>query len=254
MLATYAVTAVVVGVVLAICMRSDVLMQFGGGVTDMRGSLAGQTFARCAGGNYARGRTKPVNPRSPLQNARRADVAYITKYWSNDLTEQERVDWRAYAAATNWTNKLGQSIQISGLAAFLRLNVLQRMIPSTLITAAPTAVGHAGGTALTFTAEHDTGKLQIAEPTGSFDKDIDIHTLWLSMGIPAQPGRIGIPKGFKYLERVWGSSGAPLGFPYEIDAVYTMALGQHITVRSMFQDEHYRVSGPFFADTLAVSS
>lgn len=230
------------------------LIALGGGVTDIRGSIAGTTFARAAAGNYARSRKKPVNPRSALQVQRREAVAYCTKFWSETLTEQQRTDWRAYASGTTWTNKLGQTITINGLAAFLRVNALQRLIPSSLISPAPTAMGHAGGVTLSFDAENDTTKLQIAEPTGAFDKDTDIHTLWLFQGIPSQPGRLAVPKGFKYLERIWGSSGAPLSFPYEVDSAYTMAIGQRITIRATFQDEHYRISGPHWATVIAAPS
>lgn len=230
------------------------LVLLGGGIADMRGSIGGTTFARSAAGNYARARMKPVNPRTTLQNTRRAEVAYLAKYWSDQLTEQQRTDWRAYATATNWQNKLGQSIQINGLAAFMRLNVLERMTPSAVIAAAPTAMGQGGGVTFTFAAENDTTKLQINEPGGSFDMDVDIMTLWLSCGLPQEVGRTTPPKGFRYVGRIWGSTGAPLVFPYEMDAPYTMAVGQRITCKVMFHDQHYRVSGPFFAQAIAAPS
>lgn len=230
------------------------LVMLGGGVTDIRGSIGGTTFSRAAAGNYARSRKKPVNPRTPLQNSRRAEVAYLTKFWSNELTEQQRTDWRAYVQGTSWTNKLGQAIEINGLAAFIRLNVFHRMIPSVVIANAPTAMGHGGGVTITFTPEWDTTKIQLDEPGGAFDKAIDIQNMWVFMGIPTEAGRLAPPKNFRYIGRVWGSSGAPLSFPYELDAAYTMAYGQRITLRAMFHDEHYRVSGPFFAMALAVAA
>lgn len=241
---------------LAFCLvapfRATIML--GGGVTDIRGSMGGTTFSRCAGGNYIRNRTTPVNPRSPLQSERRAAVAYVTKFWSDQLNDQQRTDWRAYASATTWTNRLGQTIEINGLAAFLRVNALQRLIPSTLISEAPTAVGHAGGVSFTFAAESDTSKIQLAEPTGSFDMDTDIHTLWLFQGIPAEPGRIATPKGFKYIGRAWGSSGTPLSFPLEFDSAYTMRADQFVTVKATFQDEHYRISGPHWATDTAAAA
>lgn len=230
------------------------LVQFGGGVTDMRGSIAGTTFARSAAGNYARSRKKPVNPRSALQNARRATVAYLTKYWSNDCTPEERADWRAYAAGTTWTNKLGQTIKINGLAAFLRLNTIIAMYAGTMRHAAPDAMGHAGGVEFTFAAESDTGKIQIEEPTGAFDKSVLGHYMPLFMGLPTEPGRISTPKGFRYIGSVYGHDSAPLAFPYELTAAYTMREGQLVTVRGMFKDEHYRVSGPHWGTDLAAPS
>lgn len=228
------------------------LIKLGGAVTDARGSLAGNTFSRSRSGNYVRSRKKPVNPRSPLQNTRRAWAAYLAKFWSNELTEQERTDWRAYATGTTWTNKLGETININGNAAFIRLNTMQMLIPSVVITAAPTAMGHAGGVVFTFSAESDTTKIQMNEPTGSWDTNRAIDTMWFFQGIPAEPGKISIPKGFKYIGRIWGSIGAPLVFPYEIDSAYTMRAGQLITIRGMYQDPNYRLSGPWW-DTEAAA-
>lgn len=234
------------------CYQALVLL--GGGVTDIRGSIGGNTFARSAAGNYVRSRIKPVNPRSPDQNTRRANMAYLTKYWSSGLTEQQRTDWRGYATATSWTNKLGQSITINGLAAFVRLNVLHMLIPSVVVADAPEASGHGGGVTFTFSAESDTTKIQLDEPGGAFDKDENGHEGWLFMGIPAEVGKLSIPKGFKYIGRFWGSLGAPLSFPLEFDAAYTMTSGQRITCRVMYNDPQHRVSGPFWNQQIAAPS
>lgn len=230
------------------------LVQLGGGVTDIRGSIGGTTFSRGAGGNIARARKKPVNPRTLLQNARRAVIANLTKYWSGTLTEQQRTDWRAYASGTSWTNKLGQSIQINGLAAFVRLNALRVLGGLTIVAAAPTAMGHAGGVSLAFAAESDTTKLQLAEPTGAFDKDLDGHTLWIAGGIPVEAGHLSLPSKWQFIQIVEGDSITPPTFPLELTAPFTMAAGQRISIRSMFSDPENRVSGPFFAQAVAAPS
>jgi len=230
------------------------LIKFGGGVTDIRGSIGGTTFSRCAGGNYTRARTKPVNPRSATQTLRRANVGFLTTYWSNTLTNQQRLDWRAYAAGTQWTNKLGEAIQINGLAAFLRLNALHRIGWSTVIADAPLAMGHGGGITFTFAAESDTSKIQMNEPAGAFDKNIDLQEIFFFMGLPTEPGRLATPKGMKYFGGVRGNSVAPHSFPLELSAPYTMAAGQHITVRAMWHDEFYRVAGPFWGTAEAAPS
>lgn len=230
------------------------LIKLGGGVTDIRGSMGGNTYSKNAAGHYIRARTKPVNPRSPLQNTRRAYFAYLTKYWSDKLIQQQRDDWIAYAKGTTWKNRLGEDITINGLAAFIRLNALHMMIPSVVIPDAPTATGQGGGVTLTFAAESDTTKIQLDEPGGSFDKDTELHNLWIFMAYPTEPGRIATPKGMRYIGRVWGSALNPLEFAYELDAAYTMRSGQLITLRAMWHDEHYRVAGPFFAHATAAPS
>lgn len=230
------------------------LVKFGGGIAALSGSIGGTTFARSKAGAYARQWTKPVNPRSALQMARRSNVAWLSTYWSKTLTEQQRTDWRAYATGTTWTNKLGETITINGLAAFLQLNVLQRLIPSVIIPDAPTAMGHGGGIDFSFAAESDTSKIQIAEPNIAFDKDTERHNIWFFQGLPTEAGRLATPKGFRYIGRVWGSALNPLTFPYELDSAYTMQAGQLITLRAMWHDEHYRVAGPFWATDIAAAA
>jgi len=230
------------------------LIKLGGGVTDIRGSIGGTTYSRSKAGNYARSNKKPVNPRSSTQTARRAQAAYLSKYWSNTLTAQQRADWRAYAAGTTWTNKLGETIEIGGNAAFMQLNMLEMIWSTSVIAPAPLAMGHAGGVAFTFLAENDTSKIQVAEPTGSFDKDTANHCLLLFQGLPSEAGRDATPKGFRYIGRIFGSLATPMTFPYELDSAYTMQAGQLITIKGMFHDENYRTSGPHWATATAAPS
>lgn len=229
-------------------------IQFGVAIAAARGAVGGVVFSRGAGGAIMRNRSRPINPRSSLQKLRRTQVAYITKYWSETCTEQERIDWRAYAAGTSWTNKLGQSIQINGLAAFLRLNAHMAIYGSTFRHAAPTAMGHAGGVTFTFLAESDTRKIQCAEPTGSFDKSILGHWLNLYQGLPMQPGRLTTPTGFRYIGSLYGHDSAPMTFPFEMDSAYLLTEGQLVTIKAKFNDEDYRVSGPHWYSVLAAPS
>lgn len=230
------------------------LVKLGGGVTDIRGSIGGTTFSRCQGGNYMRARTKPTNPRSTLQTARRANVGYLTKYWSNDLVEQDRDDWRAYAAGTTWHNKLGEAIEINGLAAFLRTNALAALQAVPAIVGPPTAMGHAGGVQFTFLAESDTSKLQVAEPTGAWVNTEATNVLFFSAGLPTEAGQLAIPKGFRHIAALPGITPGGQVWPYELDAPYTMALGQRVTMSAMFMDANFRISGPHIASVLAAAA
>jgi|TARA_Y100000310_G_C20692407_1_gene823191 hypothetical protein len=227
------------------------LIKLGGGITDIRGSMGGNTFSRNKAGNYLRSNKKPVNPRSPLQVVVRNTQAFLAKYWSATLTAQQRIDWRAYAAGTQWTNKLGETIEIGGNAAFMQLNALRFAGGLTIHPAAPTAMGHAGGVGFTFAAETDTPALAIADPTQGWDKDTDDHELFIFSGLPTEAGRDATPKGFRFCETLSGDSSTPLTFPYDVTPPYTMAIGQNITIRAMFQDENFRVSGPYWVTDVA---
>ncbi|GAI92517.1 unnamed protein product, partial [marine sediment metagenome] len=85
--------------------------------------IGGNTFARNKSGNYARARTKPVNPRSDLQSEARVRIQTLAEYWhSAVMSNEERGAWEAYAAAVGWTNKLGETIHLSGYNHFIRSN------------------------------------------------------------------------------------------------------------------------------------
>ncbi len=89
----------------------------------MSGSIAGNTFARNRSGNYARARTKPVNPNSTRQVKVRSIIAELTERWRDDLTSDQRTAWATYAAAIAMKNKLGETIKLTGFNHFIRSNV-----------------------------------------------------------------------------------------------------------------------------------
>ena len=229
------------------------LIMLGGGVTDIRGSIGGSTFARNAGGNYMRARMKPVNPRSFMQSKRRALTARLATYWSKTLDETQRASWRTYATATTWTNRLGQTIQINGLAAFLRTNALLLTVTSTIQATAPVENGQAGGAAFTFTATFADQKINVSEPSAPWDKDTDDDYLLLHQFLPQSAGVLHVPKASTYLSHIAGNSVAPQTFPLAIAAVYPFVEGQQITVAMVHLDELGRVSGRTYYRAAAVA-
>jgi len=230
------------------------VIKLGGGVTDIRGAIGGSVFSRGKGGNIIRKNAKPCNPRSNLQETRRGNMAYLSRYWSQTLTVQQRADWSAYSAGTIWTNKLGDTIEIGGNAAFLRLNSLLLIAGLALSAAAPTAMGHAGGVPITFDAESDTTNIELDEPGGAWDKDTDDDNLLLFQALPVQGGRAHGTKGFRYIGLVAGDSVAPEAFPLDVPAAYTMADGQIATVKAVHVDEHFRVASASYHSEIVAAS
>lgn len=98
------------------------LVKYGGGIIQMSGSIAGNTFARNRYGNYMRARTKPVNPNSTRQVKIRSIIAELTERWLDTLTNNQRTAWATYAAAIAMKNKLGETIKLSGFNHFIRSN------------------------------------------------------------------------------------------------------------------------------------
>jgi hypothetical protein len=98
------------------------LITLGAMVTDARGSVGGSVFSRNTAGAYARARTKPINPNTPLQSQVRANFGVNSKAWSGTLTQAQNAAWTAFAQGNPQVNRLGASIVLSGLAMYNKLN------------------------------------------------------------------------------------------------------------------------------------
>lgn len=106
--------------------------------TQASGSVGGLTYSRNAGGMYTRGRAMPVNPNTVQQAEVRALMAQLSNTWVNVLSEANRSAWSSYAEATPITNRLGEPINISGLAMFNRTNLPRLQAGLTMVTNGPT--------------------------------------------------------------------------------------------------------------------
>lgn len=93
------------------------LVRFGGGVSEMRGSIAGNVFARSRAGSYARNRAVPVNPSTPDQSFVRALLAGATDNFKT-LDKTQVDEWNLFAATQTRLNRLGETYTPSGKQLF----------------------------------------------------------------------------------------------------------------------------------------
>lgn len=98
------------------------LIRYGGGIIEMSGSIAGNTFARNRYGKYVRARTKPVNPDSSRQVKVRAVLAELVERWNETLNDTQRTAWATYATAISMKNALGEPMKLSGFNHYIRSN------------------------------------------------------------------------------------------------------------------------------------
>jgi len=124
-------------------------VKYGGGVADMRNAFAGQVHSRNTFGNYIRQKVSPVQPRSPRQLEIRSYLTDLAKRYSTVLTEEQRLAWINFAASNPVIDVFGDSIVLTGMNMYQKVNVLRRLMglsvlddpPSDLSVDNPTDAG-----------------------------------------------------------------------------------------------------------------
>lgn len=89
-------------------------------VADIRGKVGGNVFSRNRGGAYVKMFTAPVNPSTTKQAANRGLFGtMMTEFRA--LSSAQQTAWRK--AAYPFTNKVGDEIQVSGAALYIKANM-----------------------------------------------------------------------------------------------------------------------------------
>lgn len=104
-------------------------------VGKISGSLGGMTAAHGRGGYYLRNRVVPVNPNTPRQQAVRSALGALVQAWSSLLTPAQRAGWTAYANATPRTDRLGESLILTGSQAYVACNTPRLQVNASTLTA-----------------------------------------------------------------------------------------------------------------------
>lgn len=227
------------------------LIKFGGGITEMRGSIAGNVYSRNRYGAYARARTVPINPNTALQQAVRATLAVLTVRWSQTLTAVQRTAWNLYAANVTMTNKLGEAINLSGFNHYIRSNLEFRNRLAGNTDAGPTVfeIPDADPT-FAVTASEATQQL-----TFTFDNTLNWANetgaaMFLYQGSPQNAQRNFFGGPWQYVDRILGDVAVPPVSPLPFAVSFPIAEGQHQWVYARIRRVDGRLSQPFRADVL----
>jgi len=95
---------------------------FGGGVSNIQGSVAGNTFTRTRAGVAIRNKVKPNNPASAAQMRQREALTRLSKQWKT-LTEEERLAWDSFAKLSQTRGVCGNIIAATGHQGFMKMNM-----------------------------------------------------------------------------------------------------------------------------------
>jgi len=195
------------------------------------GSIGGTVWSHNRSGVYIRNRSIPVNPNTDRQSAVRNAVRAISIAWETILTQVQRDAWDVYAANVTWQNRLGQSINLTGLNHFIRCNTPRVMNAIARVDAAPVIFDLAAAdTELTASAEELT---QLITVNGDLLHPwIGEANAWyfISMGIPQNASRRYFGGPWRQLAAIPGAGPPP--FPALLATAFPFAEGNRIWVRS----------------------
>lgn len=110
-------------------------------LAQISGSLNGTVFSHNAGGQYVRNRSIPTNPGTDRQDVVRTAMTSLSTTWKYALSNLQREQWRLWGATQTVTNRLGDPITLSGIAAFQRVNLFRISTLSLAMILDPPATG-----------------------------------------------------------------------------------------------------------------
>lgn len=230
------------------------LVKFGGGVVQMAGSIAGDTFARNRYGNYVRARTKPTNPNTALQVEVRNALAGLTARWSGVVTAAQRTAWNLYAANVVMTNRLGESMNLSGFNHYIRSNLPYMRTFGAAIDAGPVIFEIPDTDAtFAFTASEATQWFTITHDAGMPWADENGAAMFIYQGYPQNAQRNFFAGPWNYLANIPGINGAPAGSPSDHAATIAIAETQRVWLYARIIRADGRLSQPFRADAFVAA-
>lgn len=232
------------------------LIRYGGGIIQMSGSIAGNTFARNRFGNYSRARTKPVNPKSNRQMAARTIIMYLAEQWrESPMDDTIRIAWQTYADSVDWLNKLGETVTLTGFNMFMRANASLLAAGGVIVTAAPTDLGLPPGDPLFAVTGSAATQLLSVTFDENFDWiDEDLAYMLIDMGLPQSPSRNFFGGPYRISDAIEGNSTTPPTAPETMTAPFTLVEGQKVWCRASIIRADGRVSTKFGAAPFAVSA
>jgi len=230
------------------------LIKFGGGITEMRGSMAGNTFSRNRSGAYVRSRTKPINPNSASQQKVRATLAALTDRWSQTLDAAKRAAWNLYGSNVTMTNKLGESINLTGFNHYIRSNSIKHRLGLAVVDDGPVIfeIPDADAT-FAITATEAPNNI-----SATFDNTLawsveDHGRLCMFPGIPQTPQRKVFAGPWRLWTAVEGIAPGGAVSPKIAPAVFAISQTQRLWVYARILRADGRLSAPFRADCIVAA-
>ena len=203
----------------------------------LRGSIGDNTFSHNRGGDYVRRRGSPTNPNSTRQQAMRTFLGTLAALWSSTLTPAQREQWNTWAGLQAKEGPLGNSINLTGINAFVWTNTHLLDAGDTRIDTPPIVVAPTG----LLTLSVDISAITTADVTFTGTPLAANHKLVMFMSLPqsgaAQPN-------FKQC-RIVGYSAAAQASPWASTMPFSVTSGQTVVFFCAIMDDETGLFSPF---------
>lgn len=203
-------------------------------ISNISGSVGGQTFATGPGGLMVRQRSSPTQPQTVPQQEVRQRLSGRSKGWVDDLTDAQRQAWIDFAAANPIPGAFGEPMVLSGIGMYVRLNLQLEAAGAASIDDPPLDL--VVPSLVTLSGVPDT-------VAGDFDVTYTPTPLVAGVGIvvfATQGLSVGISAFGNFLRQVY-SSAAAAASPQNIYAGYVARFGSLPPVGSLIGIEAFLI-------------
>lgn len=187
------------------------------GFGQISGAVGGSVFSHNRGGPYVRRRAVPVTSTTSYAIAAKSRVTSLATRWKG-LTDAEREDWTMWARQNPSFNRLGMSITLLGLNAYIKLNSRLLVAEQAVVDTPPVTPAPEGLLTMSLTADIGAGGTEVAytpTPLGAGEM------LWVEGALVDSAG-INYVKPYR---RFLGVSAAAGVSPYDYQSALEARLG-----------------------------
>jgi hypothetical protein len=207
------------------------LLQWSGiGIVAGSGKLNGTVLAKNKGGSYARTKVTPTNPQTTAQQNARNILSTQSQAWGG-LTQVQRDGWNNAAPSFPYTDRFGNSKNLSGQTLFVKLNANLNYADVAAIDDVPAPVAIPAITALTIAGATSTTLSITFAPTpvpAGF-------ALILRLTPNIKPGREFVKNQFRNVAVVAAAGTSP----HNTFAAYEALFGPPVTGSKIFVQAFY---------------
>lgn len=187
------------------------------------GSIGGATHSRNRAGQYKRNRIAPCQPTGTGRRAvTRAAFGQASSAWGA-LTRTQQEAWVAYADSYPYTDRLGQSIKLTGHQMFVAINAQNANAGQLFREAPPTTNEQASYSGVELTAAAGTPALSLAA-----NEDGEAGNILIALSPPQSSGRLSC-KQFWQHSVASGADG-----PFNLLAGYVAEYGALVVGQRIF--------------------